>query len=965
MPLALAFLAIDRMRRATRNQQSPGDELKAIIEPIASLGMTSDVLMAAITVACIENGNIYPDQILVPIIEEFGGVQNSSDNCYSQLVNLAIRRTLAFATAAHDMCLRGGRQANFDLITRALRMVVRRNDESWTIVSDCVMSWLSHYDSGSFARQFGASDHERRETRLKFDTRIKALSVSERQVFGNLSDVEGDIHVLFGLGFALLASRRRTSVAQALVRCALSMVLAADYHCFDQLVHLIRFNSADWVEARLALLREVEVLAHSDVSVSGRWTRIHILRATGHIEDALKAAELAKNLGESSGRQWRLVEDLCATDPCDPGAQRPDDFVATHRYDAISFDNLDEVARIPRGNVIFNLARPAMARFAGDRAVAKHREYAEAIISIADRNHDGLHELRSHNALLMPSHICSLHSGIKVGTNHREDKDQWWFEQLRMVLTFPFLNGSEQVDALTTAGTEPMLDLIDNLHEIDGDAFGDRLIEACCSEDENLQFALSVVGSSTETPIRPDTKVVIVQLLESSSERVRAQTMGIVRRLDDIDLLREVAFDKWHASGRRDDDDCYGSEVLVSSVQRRLVGHTDALRRMSPRYYGLAAMKWRPEEVVDVARHIDLSIRKASGLEIDFDRDLEVDMEHRGGKRWSPRLSDDAIFDRDEDGFQRFSLDIEEIRRRQEFLQVKFENFRRRIRPESYVILDCFELDEFRAIADAHYGISDSWYDLFVEMPDSQLRVLYNLVLALGYSFGYRHADKAVELFSRVRRCKPMVSIWYGKARVSIDSLSIWSGADAEELSSLRCCRLDDASNDYQISQEVLAAHLTERESLIQKYVETKLNREEPAEKARALMAAGFSDKSEFNDCVLDKYRNAAGFVGEVSSAAIYAYERNAWARYWYSKMCKAKDPVEFWRMSVLFLKIVDGRYDLWFSDSEYADPMKRFWPNLRYALRRRMNKWKNLRENTLFGGSVPKEWFLSYRRDL
>ena len=730
-------------------------------------------------------------------------------------------------------------------------------------------------------------------------------------------------------------------------------------------MHLIRFNAVDWGDARSALLRELEVLALPDVSVSGKWTRIHILRATGHIEDALKADELAKQLGESRGRKWRLIESLCATDPCDPGARRPVDFVAARRYDAISFDNLDKLARIPRGDVIFNLARPAMARFDRDRAVAKHREYVEAIISIADRGYEGLRELSSHNALLAPSHVCILHSGIEVGTNRKDDLDRWFSTQLRMVLMFPLLNGSEQVDALAKAGTEPMLDLIENLHEIDGDAFEDRLKEAYCSEDEKSQFALSVVGCLTETPIRSGTKSVIRRLLEAPSERVRANAMGVVARLDDIDLLRYVVFGKWHASGKRYDDDCYGSEVLVSSVQKRLVGHTDALQRMNPCYYGLAAMKWRAKDVVDVARHIDLSIRKASGLRVDFNRDLEVDMEHRGGLRWGPKPSDDAIFDRNEDGFQRFSLGIDEIRRREKILLDKFEIFKRKIRPDSYVILDCFDLDEFRAVADAHYGISDSWYELFVEMSDSQLRVVYNLVLGLGYSLGYRCADKAVRLFSRVKRCKPMISVWYGKARVSIDALSIWGGADAEELNSLRFCRLDDTSNDYQISQEVLAAHLKGRENLIQKYIETKLNREEPAEKARALMAAGFSDKSEFNDCVLDKYRNAAGFVGKVSSAAIYAYERNAWARYWYSKMCKAKDSVEFWRMSVLFLKIVDGRYDLWFSDSEYEDPMKRFWPNLRYALRRRMNKWKSLRENTLFGGGVPKEWFLSYRRDL
>lgn len=960
LPLALAFLAIDRMRGATRNKRSPSEGLKAIVEPIASLDMTSDVLMAAMTVACIDDSSEYPDQMVIAIIEELVGLQNLSDDCYSQLVNLATRRTLAFSTAAYNMCLCGGRQANFDLITRALRTVVRKNDDSWRIVRDYVMSWLNHYSIDS--------EHEGHEKRLNFKERSEELSISERQVFGDLAEVEGDMRVLHGLGFSLLASRPRAPAARMLVRCTFGKVLATGYHHFDQLEHLIRFNTLDWLETRLALLREVEIFERDDVSENGKWTLVQILRATGHIEDALRAGKLAHKLGAYKGRTWRLVEDICASDPCDPKALRPDDFAAPQCYEAMSFDNHDDV-RLPRDDVVFKLARPAMARFDGERAAAKHREYADAVISIADRDHKVLHELRSHNALLDPSHVRSLQNGIEVGTSttHKEDEDRWFSGQLRLVLTLPFLDSSDQVDALIKAGTEPMLDLIDNLHKMDGDVFGDRLKEACRTKDENAQFALSVIGSSTETLIRSDTTGVVGRLLESASERVRAQMMGMVARLDNVDLLRKVAIgSKWQASRRRHDDDCYGSMVLLSSVQKQLVSHVDALRRMSPCYYGLAAMKWKPEEAIDVARHIDFSIRKALELKADFDRQIEVDMEHRGGLRCSPWFSDDAIFEWNEKGILRLSVDNEEIDRRLKILQEEFESLEREIRrAESYVILDCLDLDEFRAIADSDYDLSDSWYELFINMPDSQLRVLYSLVLALGYSLGYRCADKAVALFSRVKRCKPMVSVWYGKARVSIDALSIWGGADAEKLDSLRCCRLDEASNDYRISQEVLAAHLKGKERLIQRYIETKLNREEPAEKARALMVAGFSDRSEFNDSVLDQYRNAEGFVGEVSSAAIYAYERNTWARHWYSIMCRAEGPIEFWRMSVLFLKVVDGRYDLWCSDSEYEDrnePMKRFFPNLRYALKRRMNKWKSRRERKLFGGSLPKEWFVSAR---
>ena len=80
--------------------------------------------------------------------------------------------------------------------------------------------------------------------------------------------------------------------------------------------------------------------------------------------------------------------------------------------------------------------------------------------------------------------------------------------------------------------------------------------------------------------------------------------------------------------------------------------------------------------------------------------------------------------------------------------------------------------------------------------------------------------------------------------------------------------------------------------------------------------------------------------------------------------MCKASDPVDFWGASVLFLKVVDGRYDLWSAEYEEKQPvMERFWPNLCSALRSRIGKWNSVRAGKLFGADAPKEVFLSHDR--
>ena len=108
--------------------------------------------------------------------------------------------------------------------------------------------------------------------------------------------------------------------------------------------------------------------------------------------------------------------------------------------------------------------------------------------------------------------------------------------------------------------------------------------------------------------------------------------------------------------------------------------------------------------------------------------------------------------------------------------------------------------------------------------------------------------------------------------------------------------------------------------------------------------------------------KDAAGFLGTACKAARYAYERNVWAEHWYGKMREAATPEEFWHCSVLFAKVVDGRFDVWgSSDSLQGEAFGLFRPTLKDAMKSRLKKWKQLREKKLWGrdtlarASAPK----------
>ena len=497
--------------------------------------------------------------------------------------------------------------------------------------------------------------------------------------------------------------------------------------------------------------------------------------------------------------------------------------------------------------------------------------------------------------------------------------------------------------------------------------FDDLLKSVCQNEDEHGQFVLLGFARETSTPISTNSRKHIVHLSKSQSERVRVQALGIIARLDDETLLAEVVRGAWRVSGSKEYEAFYGSAILVQAAAHSIIGHSDALYRMSSDFYSRAAVAWSQQgmrnAVRDVAVHVHASICRVTNLEVDIaapDIEMRIGYEERSDSLLS--ISDRPTDLADQWG--RFAESNEEFIERQNRNQETYRAFRDRLTAqEAHIILDHLGypgLGNFCSIVESNEDLADQWYEMFIGLDKARLPVVHNLVLLLAHALGKGCPEKAAKLFHLVWDGYPLVRLTFGRAAVSLDAMAVWGGPDTEILNDLRFERLDRATNDYELSQETLVAHLNDKQNLLRQYIGTKLEREEPVEIARAIMVAGFSDNSEFNDEVLDRYQDTDYFIGDAHNAARYAYDRNTWARHWFAQMCEADEADEFWRFSILFAKIVDGRYEFW--RSEYEDrnePMRLFWPRVRSKLRNRFKKWEDLRNKKLFGGDAPSKVFL------
>ena len=968
LPLALGFLVLDRMRVAVRNGLDLDAELRLIIEPISALGMTASVVVAAITVACVDKEQT-PEAGAAALIRIFADLQNPDDTDLRQLTRLAMDRPNAFALAARELCLAGGGQPNLDLIGDALACA-RVDRDAWAVFRDHIQSWLSHYSLWPPPRP-RLTDDERQERHSKIESEFRATSDefdhAEKSIMESLQSTDGDVDKLWELALSLLAGHELRPATGALVRWAFAAELYPEYpRSYRYFFHLIFLNRIDWNDTRTALLEDAAVLRSDEVSRKGKWALVRILRATGDPGDASEAHELVVKLTEDRQRipqSWRLVEEYCKSDPCDPSSERPANVHATSvKYAKIDVRRFEHDIR-NQEQLFFDMARPAMARFGVSLATNMHRLYIHEIVSNADSTwRPDLSDLRAHNVLFSEKSVDDLRSLILSLSKERrglEKDDLWIVVQHLMLLAFPLLTGSGQLHLLMHTDMEPMLDLVENLRPLETGTFDQCLETACKSDIEPAQFALLLLATETSMPISSSSRQLVAKLFNTASDRVRAQAMGLIARLGDITLIAEVARSDWRASpNMRYDESSYGARVLAMAARDRVISFADAICRMATRDYGMASQLWRqPSAVREIACRVDRSIRQLVALVDDLDPPaLEIRV-HRGD-RLRPKIATsidrlfppngffgddetDEILKRNEARIRSFSTDLEER--------------------GCHIVVDHVDLGEFLTIVRADTRLADGWRKIFVRSSRKKLRVFHNLVLLLGNALSESNPDHAATLFELVKNQRPMIPVRYGSAGVSLDSLAVWAGSDTHILNRIRYRRLDGTASDDALSKEVLAAHLSGKQQLLYQYIQRNLDRGDPGTIARALMVGGFSDENEYSENVLSRHGGTDGFVGEVCNAAKFAYERNLWARHWFGGMCQATDPQEFWRCSVLFLKVVDGRYDTWGTEyGDHSDAMRRFRPNLGSSLSNRIKKWRRKRESKLFGAARPNDVFLS-----
>lgn len=985
---ALALSVQDALHQAHRSGGNLTERLAEIVEPISALDKTSEVLLAALVVAGVDEN--CPSEATAALIGAFVSLQNIDARDYNVFAPTTRMATAASMEALYELSVSGRHVANKEWLISALRQQ-RDIQPCWEVIVAHLNRWLRIY---SLSAEMGARERhaglhgtsmasEIAERKTKLEAKMQALSAEEADFVSTRMTRRDDIDtsVLSEDAFILMAGLPLAEFAESILAWCFGRALNASFRTpFDEFEFLVRFNRRDWRQTRDGLLEESAFLAKPAVSRVGKWALVYILRATGDEADAIQESAIVEGLmkDKPAFKGWRQVERYCDTDPCDPASTQPSNVDATAaKYLAIDLNALRQGMGMTAEDYFLEDARPGLARFRLETASAVQNQLSQDVLAREGfKYRQGVLGLEEHAALLPREAVEGFAAKAKelcvpYSRDDHETRDSWISSQYTLLLVLPHLSGDAQLSLLAELPPHgpSLLSLFDALVPASPENLERRLEDALRSADPHALPRILGFAQFSGTALTFRSREIIAELARSTDKKLRSFAFGVIASGEDAELVSEVAEGAWSAAALDPKEDhgeiWYGSSILIKAAEQGHLPADEVVSRIAPRRFGAAASRLGEPVFESIALRLDAAISKAWDVDLPF-QPPAVEQRETLSDRSASKPPRKALLEQEtttdpEVAFKRLQETAEDHAARQRQGWQSFNQFEAFLtRERARIIVEETSSSAIAACFRARPELVLAWADAILAAPDSKMPLAHNAGLMIARILSGEDSGRAIRLFERLSGSKPIVRMTYGLAATTLEARSLWQSASGPDIDRLRAQRLDNARTDHELALETLTAMEASQDPFLEAYVNERIESGEPAIVARAIMVCGFRDVSSHAGSVLSRFAKTSGVVGKAAVAAQYAYKRNEWSRTWYRQMCKENLPEQFWRDSILFLKIVDGRVDVW-RDELGVDGqlMKRFEPGLQHKIQKRINSWKTKRERTFLGNKAPQPVFL------
>jgi len=843
LPLALGLALVRTVREALRKRKGVDEALSSLLDPIAALDMTGDILLGAIISAVLEES---PKEVVTPLVRSFVMLQNLDSARYPEFRGLFGRDPSAFLAALEDASLTCDIASNLSWLTDAATDL-RGNASFEAALPTAIHRWLNMYSLAPERMVHVPNNLEHAAERAKElaerEQRLLATMASLSQAENNLlkgmvQENRGDYSQLNLLAFQAMAGRPLAPFAESLRNYCFAASLNGGYHGhhgnFEDLVH---FNLADWAATKDALRKAADLLRQSGISNTGRWALVYVLRATGDSSDAREADRIADELTKDREhlKGWRRIENYCATDPCDPASEAPENIDTTaNKYRVIDPAELRRAMGFTQADYFYMDAQPGLARFRPETAVEVLRAFADqAVTRVPPDFRQAVFVLENHTVGLesrvAEPYVAKAREIAEMALNWGKDKNNeaWVAAQYALSVAFPHMSGDAQFDALINHPKDRtiLLDLCYLFQPIDESKLERALEKAIKEGDPVAQFRILGFAEHSCTPLTERATELVLSLLASENDYVRLSVVALMRAAADPLLLAGLVQSVWSATppdtAPNKIEILHGSQALVLAAEQGMITIEACLDRIALSAYGSLVKRLGSTAALAIADRLNTAIHKAAEFRVSSNLpDIEQNFE---GRHWS------VIFEVSEKPPKEESPD-EQFRRLNETDDAWFERQKRnqtaadRFEHElskagAQLIIQSVTVDLIAEIDKVAPTLVDTWHALFLKLDNKALNNVYNIALLIAEAISQRDAVASLTLFKRLRSSSPLVRVTFGQDKIGLNAVTAWGVADGTEIRELCFARLDRIGNDYDLAMEVLAGIRAERVDVLRDYV--------------------------------------------------------------------------------------------------------------------------------------------------
>lgn len=981
---ALAIMLIREARKALRNDKNVTAYLLAFLEPISALDHTVKIVLAALTINSTDH-SLDASKINNGLLSAFLELQNPDEQDFYNFSAIARRLTEDYFEVARVALISDQHYPNLDWIKEAL-LNIQVHSESWKHIDAgirkclktyCLKPEISVYEKPK--NQGSEYEGKVEERKLEIEKKLSSFSSNEKKLMKKMKETEYDYSRISKFCFNLLAGKALSSFSEELVCWSLSVSLNSSITSPEEdFSWLLSFNKIDWLNTRDHLIFESNLLRERSTSSTGQWALVRILRSTGDAADAASASKLYEILikDRPNFANWRLVEQYCSVDPCDPSSIKPENVVATaKKFTRVDVNTIHQSIGATSEDHFFDGATPSMVRFYPELAIKKYEELVGNIVNRkGPRLRHGLFQSISHTCLLTEE--CIALSRARLTQTRRdkselgvEDTDFWILVQYFLLVIIPHLNPNEQLKSLleiSELGQGILLKLYKAMDHASSNLINKLLREAIANEDEIRIFILVYAASHTSVVLDADLIEYIFELINSKNENLRISSLEFISSRENKEGLRILADSSWSYNEHKNNkyESWHASKGLVAAYNEKIIEIEDLFLRISPEYYGIACKNLTNEDMSFARQLIRQSINSlaVSSFEHDVLNGVTLETDYNARSNGPGLFSFENIPKQSPSKLDKLFNNELDYQKEQEIAREKLNALKKDLIDINSELLICnVEPKDFKNIISSDLDFSIAIAKDLLELEEKKRSSIHNIALMLAYSLAENSPKISERLFELTSNNNPLIEINYFMSSFSLKSLVIWECPDLPFVNKLRLERFLEMSCDEQIASEVIAALSSGKLDIIKSIIADLVKSPQPTRVALGITISGFSSKDSVIKSVIDRYKDYNGLIGKAYGAAVYAYERNLWAMHWYEKMCSSQSKTEFWPALVLLSKVVDSRFVLWRANYPNKEGLeKRFWVSFSDKLNNRIKKWRNKRKKTLYGGKVPTQLYTS-----